>query len=438
MRLKIARLIPFVLTLILSSFPFGQQAEAGTPDDSPSCPGNEPGTPYTLMWWSQDGRLAFTCNYYGNSDIYVWDHTTLTNVSNNPATDAAPAWSSEGRLAFLSSRDGNSEIYIWDGESLTNITQTPNAEEYYLKWSDNGQLAFVSHFKYRYDTYIWDGGTLTNITESLLTGPYFPFAWGPEGQLALGYPMMEGFQISVWDDGQFTEIPTEFLFDNEAEWSGDGRLALAEYDRYPDSVPDWDRVRDVIVWDGTQVINVSQSPYTNDMNPTWSDDGRLAYASISGDIWSGNRRVYVWDGTNVINVPGDESIAALPSWSSDGRIVFGVSDGEKQSDIYIWDGQTALNITEDFGPFAYRSGWSDDGRIAFYGHNSPILEASDIYVWDAGVITNITQQPDTHRSDFIWSDDGQLAFLTDIEDWRMKIFVWNGTEVINVTDHMVE
>jgi Tol biopolymer transport system component len=52
----------------------------------------------------------------------------LTNLTNDPADDWAPAWSPDGTLmAFQTNRDGNWEIYTMavDGSGATNLTNDP-------------------------------------------------------------------------------------------------------------------------------------------------------------------------------------------------------------------------------------------------------------------------------------------------------------------------
>jgi hypothetical protein len=57
-------------------------------------------------------------------------------ASFNPSTQGIslgmnPIWSNNGYLVFQSSPDGNSEVYMWDGSSIIPLTYTPASPEYY-------------------------------------------------------------------------------------------------------------------------------------------------------------------------------------------------------------------------------------------------------------------------------------------------------------------
>lgn len=69
--------------------------------------------------WSSDGKLAFEIL----QDVYVWDGQNTINVSENRySSDIDPTWSPDGRLTFVSLRNGHPDLYIWDGTSITPLT----------------------------------------------------------------------------------------------------------------------------------------------------------------------------------------------------------------------------------------------------------------------------------------------------------------------------
>src|SRR3990170_6246104 len=62
-----------------------------------------------------NGKIVF----YRNAEIYVMnaDGTGQTNLTNDPATDYAPAWSPDGtKIAFYSDRDGNLDVYVMNAD----------------------------------------------------------------------------------------------------------------------------------------------------------------------------------------------------------------------------------------------------------------------------------------------------------------------------------
>lgn len=75
--------------------------------------------------WSNDGRLAMTSDETGDRDVYVMNAngSGLTNLTNDPSTDAYPAFSPDGsRIAFISDRSGNFDLYVMDDDG-SNVQQ---------------------------------------------------------------------------------------------------------------------------------------------------------------------------------------------------------------------------------------------------------------------------------------------------------------------------
>ena len=75
------------------------------------------------------------------------DGSGLQQLTNNNASDMAPAWSPDGtHIVFVSDRDGNKEIYVMsaDGSEPQRLTNDP-AYESHPAWSHDGaRIAFVS------------------------------------------------------------------------------------------------------------------------------------------------------------------------------------------------------------------------------------------------------------------------------------------------------
>ena len=69
------------------------------------------------LFWAPDGsKLVYHNSPPGLSDHEVFtvplSGTPRANITNNPASDGAPAWSPDGsRIAFQTDRDGDLEIY---------------------------------------------------------------------------------------------------------------------------------------------------------------------------------------------------------------------------------------------------------------------------------------------------------------------------------------
>src|SRR5690349_15199728 len=55
--------------------------------------------------------------------VYILD--MQRHIAVNIGDVESPTWSKTGQFAFVSTSDGNSEVYILDGSTLTNISQSP-------------------------------------------------------------------------------------------------------------------------------------------------------------------------------------------------------------------------------------------------------------------------------------------------------------------------
>lgn len=91
--------------------------------------------------WSPDGtRLVFTSLRHGqnadgtwNREIYVMatDGTGQVRLTDDPASDGAPAWSPDGtRIAFHSDRAGDIDIYLMDADGSGQERLTDNPEDF--------------------------------------------------------------------------------------------------------------------------------------------------------------------------------------------------------------------------------------------------------------------------------------------------------------------
>ena len=140
-------------------------------------------------------------------------------------------------------------------------------------------------------------------------------------------------------------------------------------------------------WNPRRLTN---NPWSDDQDPSWSPDGkRIAFSSRRAGNREGRHEIYVMDadGGNPQNLTNSPATDLYPSWSPDGdRIAFSRRErnGEEHSEIYVMDadGGNPQNITNNPAQDQDPS-WSPDGdHIAFVSARNQILTA-DIYVMDA-------------------------------------------------------
>ncbi len=257
-----------------------------------------PNPPYQNSYGFDDaGRFAYLSDVDGNTEVFLWDSGTLTNISQHPMNDWQPAISPDGRIAFTSERNGNMEIYVWYNGTLTNISQNPASDDN-PTWSADGRLAYTSTHDGNTGMIVWDGVYTSNISSGTAIVNYRG-AWSADRRLAFLIGKQSS-ELVVWEGGAL--IPIQAATPGYS-WSADGRLAFSS------GYVAWDT--DIYIWDGQIISNITQNP-AQDYSywPTWASDGRLAFVSTR-DGYDG---LYVWNGRTVRRVTrADENIIA-PVW----------------------------------------------------------------------------------------------------------------------------
>ena len=130
--------------------------------------------------WAPDGSaIAFTSNREGNREIYTMmvDGSQVTNLSNNLGDDFQPCWFSEKsllglrsdwKIVYTSARDGNNEVYMMDsdGSGVTNLTNNPASDYAPAGNPQNGNIVFVSDRDGTPDIFVLRNGVATNLTQN--------------------------------------------------------------------------------------------------------------------------------------------------------------------------------------------------------------------------------------------------------------------------------
>jgi Tol biopolymer transport system component len=264
-------------------------------------------------------RLAFTSDRSGNYDVWSMnpDGTGLTNLTNNPAKDYAPAWSPDGaKLAFTSLRTGTLQIHVMnaDGSAVSNISNSVGPDDQ-AAWSPDGtRIAFTS--------------------DRLDNGGSCPVFWD----------CTKVFVMNA--DGSAQSRLTNSYKDAGPAWSPNGAKIVYSSER-TGNIGSGDRQIFVMNADGTGDTQLTTMG-SNNSGPVWSPDGsRIAFQSVSG----GKYGVYVMnaDGTSPTRLTSGTTNDLWPAWSPDGaRIAFG-SDRDGNFEIYVMnaDGSNQTRITND-------------------------------------------------------------------------------------------
>ena len=247
------------------------------------------------------------------------------------------------------------------------------------------------------------------------------------------------------DGKQIRQLTKHPQYDEEPAWSLDGKKITFVSFRDLEQIPErgiWRGEIYLMNADGTNPINLTQSPERPDGVSSWSPDGQqIAFTSAelfnedilaSSDIFAMDA-----DGANPINITNHDTLDQTPDWSPDGgRIAFS-SNRDRNWEIYVIeaDGANPINLTNHPARDG-RPDWSPDGKqIAFASERDGHFE---IYVMNADGTNpiNLTNHPaeDNHPS---WSPDGtRIAFDSSRDHFvNLEIYVMDadGTNPINLT-----
>ncbi len=274
-------------------------------------------------------RIVFHTLRDSNYEIYVMnaDGSDETRLTDNGATDFAPAWSPDATsIVFRSNQDGNEEIYVIgaDGSGLTNLTNHAGNDSNPVWSPDGSRIAFESDRDGNLEVYVMDadGGGQTNVTssDSMDVNP----VWGPRG-LQLGFASRRDGNDEIYianvDGSNPRNVTNHPATDFEPVASPDGTQLAFVSKRDTVGGLAFDEIW-VINPDGTGAANVSQYLTNSDDQPVWSPDGtRIAFRSFR----DGNHEIYVMnaDGSGQVNVTNSSAPDGWPAWSPDGtRLAF--------------------------------------------------------------------------------------------------------------------
>jgi len=234
-----------------------------------------------IAFWGCPGSLANDCTPGEDLDVWVvnWNGSDLINLTDDSAqADSHPDWSPDGQqIVFDSDRSGNAQLYMMKADGSDPRPLTDNSgQNVEPKWSPDG----------KWITYHCRQGFETRVCVLSLNGQ-------PAGEPIAG-------TTPVW-----SPVSPE----------GDVRLA---YLCFQDIQSDICTARP----DGSQLVNVTNSP-ADEHSPAWSPDGNwLAFVSNRGDDVDIYKVCVTCPGEPAaVRLTDEPRAAGWPAWSPDGEQV---------------------------------------------------------------------------------------------------------------------
>lgn len=160
---------------------------------------------------------------------------------------------------------------------------------------------------------------------------------------------------------------------------------------------------DIFVGDGLRVVNLTHH-FGNDVAPTWSPDGRLAWLSNR----DGDFDVYVRTGGKTLNISQNEHGDFEPIWSRDGRLAWVSRNRGQGETVYVWDDERVTAAGRAAAIQNRSLAWAADGSLRWLGLNG--LNGA-IHIWNDGEIAQIPLDV-TALLSLSWSPEGKLAWIT--------------------------
>ena len=100
-----------------------------------------------------------------DNEIYYWNGSNTTAITNNSTTDALPQINDSGQLVWYGYDGTGYEIYFWNGSSTTKITNNTMLD-ISPQINNRGEVVWQQYDGNDYEIYYWNGTLVTQITNN--------------------------------------------------------------------------------------------------------------------------------------------------------------------------------------------------------------------------------------------------------------------------------
>jgi Tol biopolymer transport system component len=269
-----------------------------------------------------NGRITWYTDRAGGYDIFSMNPngTAVTNLTNSPAGDVAPAWSADGsKIAFQQCPATNIDciaptLHVMNADGGGDVSLGVNAAG--PAWSPDGsKIVYANAPNERLHVINADG---TGDQELPIASPEaVDPAWSPDGTKIAYAGFVPGAWFEIFTVDSDGTNPQRLTFDSVAQSSPNEALNVA---------PNWSPDGTKIVWwhagnpksdiytmnaDGTGKANLTGADGRFDEDPAWSPDGtKITYNTCCGyDIFVMNA-----DGSNQTPLTFGGATNRGPDW----------------------------------------------------------------------------------------------------------------------------
>ena len=227
-----------------------------TADFTVSCSAVPPVPPSRDIAFDRDGEVY----------LLSADGATLTNLSDDPSSDADPAWSPDGQtIAFSSDRSGSSQVFLMNADGSGQSPLTSDGARHPAWSPDGAKIAFMSSANFETDIFVMnaDGSDVTQLTTA--SGIDANPDWSPDGtKIAFNSDRSGERHIHVMnaDGTEVTQLTTGNSFDIAPAWSPDGEK-IAFYSTRTGTARLY-----MMNPDGTEQVPLTPSSFSA-MSPAW-------------------------------------------------------------------------------------------------------------------------------------------------------------------------
>jgi len=241
------------------------------------------------------------------------------------------------------------------------------------------------------------------------------------------------FKLAAWNFT--TEMISGTENASQAKWSPDGgRIAFSKNGDIFTMNPD-----------GSNVVNLTNSPDSNDRSPTWSPNGlQIAFESNQ----TGNWEIFSISsgGGEAVNLSNNPASDTQPSWFKSGGILGSsewiafTTDRDGNQEVYVMrsDGTQSKNLSNNSASDSQPATSSGSNTILFTSNRDGNQEIYSIFEDGSGLV-NLTNHP-ANDSLSTWSRDGNWIAFTTNRDGNSEVYVMNkdGGDTYNTTQNPAE